>query len=62
MYHHVLTAFDLQNHSNEHAAQDSQVEAPLDVGGDTDPATDVEETPATVGAKRKAGSAGLASK
>lgn len=43
--------------------QDNQTEASLDVNGDTDPATDNEETNATLGAKRKAGeSAGSVSK
>ena len=52
MDHNILTTiFIFQSHLN---TQDNQTQAALDAGGDTDPATDTEETYATPGTKRKA--------
>jgi hypothetical protein len=58
----ALTAAPYQSCSNRRTANAGQVLALPDAGGDTDPATDPEET-VTTGAKRKAkGPAGSTSK
>jgi hypothetical protein len=44
-----------QNLLNSHATHEDQMQAALDAGGDTDPATDTEEAYAIAGTKRKAG-------
>jgi len=53
----------LQSRSNKSAGRSNETQEALDAGGDTDPATDVEETQTlVVGTKRKAtGSARLVS-
>ena len=56
--HHITTTltatFVLQSRFDGNDTQDNPIQASPDAGGDTDPATDSDETYATVGAKRKA--------
>lgn len=50
----VLTAFGFQSHLDKRAIHDDLTEASLDAGGDTDLATDIEESYVSAGMKRKA--------
>ena len=56
--HHITTTltttFVLQSCFDGNNAQDNPIQASPDAGGDTDPATDSDETYITVGAKHKA--------
>lgn len=52
---HCNVLMTFQRHTNDRAVHNDQMQVSLDMGGDTDPATDPEETYATVGTKRKAG-------
>ena len=57
----LMIPFVFQARFGEDNAHDDPTRASLDAGGDTDPATDPEESYATVGVKHKAGrSAGSA--
>ena len=51
----LMTTCASQSHSDKFAVRNVRSRASFDVGGDTDPATDTEETPTTMGKKRKAG-------
>jgi len=59
-----MNLFIFQSRSGTRAERDSQLQTPYDAGGDTDPATDTEETQTvTAGTKRKStGLAGSASR
>ena len=53
-YHMLTDPFVFQGRFDGSTAHDDPVQPSPDAGGDTDPATDSDETYATVGAKRKA--------